>query len=251
MLPVLEGTIARRVLLNFRVDSEIARRLVPAPLELATHNGYAVAGVCLIALEKLRPKCLPAAFGFSSENMAHRIAVRFSTENGWREGVYIWRRETDHPFVHRFGGRLFPGVHGSAAFTISDNEGGLAMCVKTRRTDADVSFEAKPSAFQRGALFETFEDLSGFFQKGDCGFSCALGGELEGMQLKTLRWQMSPLNVRTVRASFFEDTARFPRGSVVFDCGVLMRDIPHEWHELSDLGMQNSSTPNVAAPLHN
>lgn len=240
MLPVLEGTIARRVLLNFRVDSEVVRRLVPAPLEVALHNGYAVAGVCLIALEKLRPKCLPASLGFSSENMAHRIAVRFPTENGWRDGVYIWRRETDHPFVHRFGGRLFPGVHGAATFAVSDQPAGLAMRVKTPRADADVSFEAAISAFKRSVLFDTFEEVSTFFQKGGCGFSCARGGELEGMQLKTQRWQMSPLDVRNVTASFFEDTARFPRGSVVFDCGVVMRDIPHEWHELSKFELPNS-----------
>jgi hypothetical protein len=238
MLPVLEGTIARRVLLNFRVDSDVARRLLPAPLKPVLQHGYAVAGVCLIAFEKLRPKCLPAAFGFSSENMAHRIAVRFPTENGRRDGVYIWRRETDHPFVHRFGGRLFPGVNGSAAFAISDTPERLAMHVKTPRADADVSFEATPAFFHRSVLFETFDGLSDFFRRGDCGFSCATNGALEGMQLQTQRWEMSPLNVQNVRAGFFDDETRFPRGSVVFDCGVLMRNIPHEWHELPAIGTQ-------------
>jgi len=252
MLPVLEGTIARRVLLNFRVDSGIARRLVPAPLEIATHNGYAVAGVCLISLKNLRPKCLPAAFGLSSENMAHRIAVRFPAPEGWREGVYIFRRETDHPFVHRFGGRLFPGVHGTAAFAISDNTGRMAVNVKTPRADADVSFEAEPAAFQRSVLFETPNEVSEFFRMGNCGFSCALDGKLEGIELKTQRWEMNPVAVRNVHTSFFKDTGRFPSGSVVFDCGVIMRNIPHEWHELSDREMQNSCiTDAAAAPLHN
>jgi hypothetical protein len=53
MLPKLEGIIARRVLLNFRVDPDVARGLVPEPLELASRSGYAVAGVCLIRLEQL------------------------------------------------------------------------------------------------------------------------------------------------------------------------------------------------------
>jgi hypothetical protein len=40
---------------------------------------------------------------------------------------------------------------------------------------------------------------------------------------------MEPLAVDAVASSYFEDEARFPRGSVVFDCALLMRDIPHHW----------------------
>jgi hypothetical protein len=36
-------------------------------------------------------------------------------------------------------------------------------------------------------------------------------------------------------SSFFEDEKRFPRGSVQFDHALIMRDIPHEWHEAEDL----------------
>lgn len=246
MLPVLEGTIGRRVLLNYRVDTEVARKLVPAPLEVAAHNGYAVAGICLIALEKLRPRGVPSALGFSSQNMAHRIAVRYPTENGLRDGVFIWRRETDNSFVHRFGGRLFPGVHGSANFEIVDDAEGLSMNIRTPRGEVDVSFGARPGAFRRSVLFDNFGEVCGFFRKGDCGFSCGREDEtLEGMQLKTLRWEMVPLAITSMRSAFFEDTARFPEGSVVFDCGVVMRDIPHEWHEIAgelriaEIGVRN------------
>jgi len=70
MLPVLEGVIARRVLPNFSVDPGVAARLVPPPLEVSLVGGRAVAGVCLIRLEHLRPKGLPSAVGVMSENAA-------------------------------------------------------------------------------------------------------------------------------------------------------------------------------------
>jgi len=50
-----------------------------------------------------------------------------------------------------------------------------------------------------------------------------------------LRWEMTPLDVQLKRAAFYFDTSRFPEGSVEFDCGLAMRGLPHEWHELEDV----------------
>ena len=69
------------------------------------------------------------------------------------------------------------------------------MDVTTKGGDADVSFSARVSGEWRGTpSFESFDEVSEFFRKGNCGFSCALrGDELEGLQLKTLQWSMVPL----------------------------------------------------------
>ena len=109
MLPTLEGIIARRVLVNFRVDPDVARRLVPAPLEPVVERGACVAGICLIRLERLRPKGLPAAVGLASENMAHRIAIRYPTPDGPSDGVFIWRRDTPRPWSACSAAVCFPG----------------------------------------------------------------------------------------------------------------------------------------------
>lgn len=237
MLPTLEGIIARRVLLNFRADPEVARRLVPEPLEVATQNGQAAVGVCLIRLEQLRPKGLPASVGMSSENMAHRIAIRYPAGQRKKDGVFIWRRETDHALVTLLGGRLFPGVHRRAQFRVTEHERGLAMDVRTEDNQANVWFGAQRVAgWQSTPLFQSFDEACGFFQRGDCGFSCSLHDEkLEGMQLRALKWEMHPLEVHGLHAAFYENRDRFPRGSVEFDCGLLMLGVPHEWHELDEV----------------
>ena len=36
-------------------------------------------------------------------------------------------------------------------------------------------------------------------------------------------------------SNFFEDELLFPKGSIRFDCALLMRGIEHEWHGKSDL----------------
>jgi Uncharacterized conserved protein (COG2071) len=237
MLPTLEGIIARRVLVNFRVDPDVARRLVPAPLEPILQRGACVAGICLIRLERLRPKGLPAALGLASENMAHRIAIRYPTGDGVSDGVFIWRRDTDQALVGLLGGRLFPGVHGRASFQVSEHDGELAMDVSTERREADVTLRVRAAGEWRATpLFPTFDDVVEFFRRGDCGFSCSLHQDrLEGMRLKTLAWKMEPLTVDDVRTAFYADPARFPTGSAVFDGAVVMRGIPHEWHELADV----------------
>ena len=55
MLPLIQGVIARRMLLNFRADADVVQRLLPAPLQCDRQHGHAIVGVCLIRLENLRP----------------------------------------------------------------------------------------------------------------------------------------------------------------------------------------------------
>ena len=237
MLPILEGVIARRILLNFRLDPEIAQKTLPPSLKVQSHNGFAIAGICLIRLEELRPRGLPALVGLASENMAHRIAIRYQSDTGERSGVFIWRRDTDQRIVQMLGGRAFPGPHGSGQFEVFDNGARVDMAIKTKEGRCDVAFSASVSTeWSATSAFSSFSDASEFFRKGDCGFSCSLNEErLEGIQLRTLAWEMMPMQVSSVRCAFFEDPSRFPPGSVTFDCGLVMRGIPHEWHELQEI----------------
>ena len=78
--PELQGVIRRRILVNFRAEPEVVRRLLPAPFKPKQQAGHALVGVCLIRLEAIRPTGWPAWCGLSSENAAHRIAVE------WEQG---------------------------------------------------------------------------------------------------------------------------------------------------------------------
>jgi hypothetical protein len=75
-LPVLQGVIRRRILVNFRVDPGVMQAQLPSRFRPKLHRGHAIAGICLIRLESVRPRFVPRLLGFSSENAAHRVAVR-------------------------------------------------------------------------------------------------------------------------------------------------------------------------------
>ncbi len=54
-LPVIRGVIDRRILVNYRVDPDVMARIVPSPFRPQIVGGYAIAGICLIRLRRIRP----------------------------------------------------------------------------------------------------------------------------------------------------------------------------------------------------
>ena len=145
--------------------------------------------------------------------------------------------ETNQKLVQMLGGRLFPGVHHGASFSVEETADRISMAVKSADGESDVSFSARylPEWRPSGA-FQSFDEVSGFFRQGDCGFSCSLNGEhVEGMQLKTLQWSLNPLAVDLKTADFYLASSRFPANSIEFDCGLIMRGVPHEWHEIREV----------------
>jgi hypothetical protein len=237
-LPSISGKIRRRILVNFRVQPEIAQRLLPPPFRPKLHEGHAVAGICLIRLEEIRPWHLPAVLGMSSENAAHRIAVCWTGPDGAElEGVYIPRRDTSSLFNHVVGGRLFPGHHHRARFEVRDDDEGINFAM--RAADGGVAVELQARETDRlppTSRFRSLDDASAFFRTGSLGYSPrARGPQLDGLSLVTRTWSVAALAVQHVHSSFFSDRAQFPEGSVELDCALLMRNIVHEWHTAADL----------------
>src|SRR5687768_18549974 len=94
-LPTIQGIIHRRILANFRVDPQVMKKQLPSRFTPKLHNGFAVAGICMIRLDHIRPKMMPEFIGISSENAAHRVAVLWDEDDDTHEGVFISRRDTD------------------------------------------------------------------------------------------------------------------------------------------------------------
>jgi hypothetical protein len=227
-LPRIHGVIRRRLLVNFRIDPEVAQRQLPAPFRPKLHVGYAVGGICLIRLENIRPKRFPRLLGLSSENAAHRFAVTWSDEKGEHEGVYIPRRDSGSLLNRIAGGRVFPGEHHRAQFDVIDtgNQVSITMTAEDLALRVDATAARELAA---DSIFASTEEASRFFEPGSLGYSATGTGRLDGVQLRTERWEVHPLRVATVASTYFDDEARFPKGSIAFDCALIMRDIEHEW----------------------
>jgi hypothetical protein len=91
-------------------------------------------------------------------------------------------------------------------------------------------------ALRRESCFSSLAEASAFFEPGSVGYSVTGDTRrLDGIELRTHGWSVEPLEVEEVHSSYFSDEARFPRGSVEFDCALVMRNLRHEWHSAEDL----------------
>jgi hypothetical protein len=229
-LPKVHGVIARRLLVNFRVEPEVVQRQLPSPFRPKLHEGHAVAGICLIRLEKIRPKRFPRMLGLSSENAAHRIAVVWDDDEGSHEGVYIPRRDTGSWITHLAGGRLFPGEHQRAVFHVEEADDRIGM--EMTSADGQVRVEVighATAALPPTSIFRDLGEASAFFEPGAVGYSVTSGRRLDGVILKTHSWRLAPLAIERVSSTYFADATVFPAGTVSFDCALIMRNIAHEW----------------------
>ncbi len=236
-IPVMRGVIDRRILVNYRVDPAVLAPLVPAPFRPKFVRGFGMVGICLIRLKHIRPQLFPRSLGLSSENAAHRTAVEWDENGLVREGVYIRRRDTSSRLNALVGGRLFPGIHHHARYTVEDtghnlhvalrsDDGVTSMSVRARRTDR----------LPTSSIFSSLEEASAFFQGGALGYSATPEPtRFQGLELRCREWKVEPLDVTEVHSSFFDDESLFPKGSIHFDCALLMRGIEHEWHGKPDL----------------
>lgn len=235
--PKMRGVIDRRILVNFQIDKDVLARVLPPPFQPKLVGGVGIGGICLIRLKQIRPQPLPAFLGVSSENAAHRIAVEWKANGIYNEGVYIPRRDTSSRLNTLVGGRLFPGVHHHATFDVEERPDQLNVGLTSDDGETYLRVRARPARqLPAGSAFSALDEASCFFEQGSLGYSdTGRIGQYDGLELRTLKWELSPLAVDEVESSFFSDRRRFPRETVTFDCALLMRGIEHEWHSREPL----------------
>jgi hypothetical protein len=236
-LPVIQGIIRRRILANFRVDPQVMQQQLPARFRPKLQRGYAVAGICLIRLEHIRPRFVPESVGLNSENAAHRVAVLWAEDGSEHEGVFISRRDTDSQLNHLLGGRIFPGEHHQSSFNVTESESEISLAFASTDSTVMVQVEGVTAkALPPTSIFSSLAEASAFFEAGSLGYSVTQDPHrLDGLNLKTEQWLVEPLEVRTISSSYFADEARFPKGSIEFDHALIMKNVAHEWHSAADL----------------
>lgn len=237
LLPTIQGMIRRRILANFRVDPEVMQKQLPSRFRPKLHNGFAVAGICMIRLEHIRPKMMPEVIGLDSENAAHRVAVLWDEDGQTKEGVFISRRDTDSKLNALMGGRVFPGEHHQSTFEVHEDGDAINISIQSLDNVVSVALEGiidrqLPST----SIFSSLAEASSFFEGGAVGYSVTHDEDrLDGLRLRTKEWRVEPLAVQGVYSSYFSDQTKFPKQSVEFDHALIMRNVAHEWQAVDDL----------------
>lgn len=237
-LPVIQGMISRRILVNYRINADVASRIIPAPFRPRLHNGWSIGGVCLIRLSQLRPRGIPAMLGAGSENAAYRFAVEWDDGSQCRTGVFVPQRLTDSRLNSVVGGRLFLGVHTYCAFRVDESNDRYTIEISNPKR-REVSLDVRQSdQWDDRSVFTSLEQASSFFEADTIGYSTGRDAAgFDGLELSCLTWKVHATRIDSASVAYFEDQSLFPKGSTILDCALLMREIPHEWRALPKLSL--------------
>ena len=169
--------------------------------------------------------------------LRNRIAVEWESNGQPMHGVYIPRRDTNSLLNSWAGGRIFPGLHHRAGFTVVEDNERYSVTMTSDDGMATVHVSGTVAATIRDAsVFESLGAASDFFAQGSLGYSDTnTQGTYDGLELQCDDWRVESLDVDSIQSSYFEDSTRFPIGSVEFDCALLMRNIVHHWHGRPEL----------------
>ena len=230
-IPVLNGIIDRRILVNYRVRPDVVKRLLPSHLDPILINGYASAGICLLRLKDIGMKYSPSLLRITSENAAHRFLVKYKHEGRETCGVYIPRRDTDSTLNVLLAGKIFSWPHYPARFETKERNGDYTVKMESEDHNTSLNVQASlTDVFPANSMFDSIDHASRTFQSCPVGISpSTTPNQFKTIQLKTMTWSVKPLQVHKLQSSFFEDRSLFPEGSIHFDNALLMEGIAHEW----------------------
>ena len=139
---------------------------------------------------------------------------------------------------HLAGGRLFPGEHQRATFRSDRGRNDVSPYICRSGSDGRIEVDVvghTAAQLDASSSFSSVGDASAFSKVG-VGYSVtSSGSRLDGVVLKTESWSVEPLAVEQAHSTYFGDSAMFPAGSITFDCGLIMRNIPHEWESAKEM----------------
>jgi hypothetical protein len=145
--------------------------------------------------------------------------------------VFIWRRDTDAWLNALAGGRLFPGRQQHARFRVNDDGERVDLMMQSDDGRSEISLAGQRcQEWPRGSLFASLEAASACLRGGSLGFSASGEGAcFQGMELGCDCWPAEAFAVSRLRSTFFDDSTRFPPGTVEYDSALVMRDVSHRW----------------------
>jgi uncharacterized protein YqjF (DUF2071 family) len=95
------------VSINYAVDPDALRSILPPPLEPEIWKGSAWVQLLMSSLRDMRPQGLMPLFGVCFYQASYRAAIRYrSVDGSERRGGYFVRSETNHPVMRAVGNAL-------------------------------------------------------------------------------------------------------------------------------------------------
>jgi hypothetical protein len=220
-----QGYIESRIMVNYKVELSVLRQRLPLPFRPRSIRGYGIAGFDLFRLAPVsrwqrRPSLLAV----------HRIEAEAHFENHRVAGPYVLRCDVPPGLRRRAFGSFFPNVMHTARLHWDQPSQGQHHLRMGRRQEPWIDVQAhQGDHFPFDSVMETLDTASKFFAEGQAWFAPRYSLTLfEQRRWAFSPWQVQPLLIDRLDASYFRRIMRFPQGAYFFDHALIQHDLTYQ-----------------------
>ena len=227
------GVLENTVLLNFRTDAELLRRLLPEPFEPRLVDGFGLISILMFRMRDLACETDRGLPSPPSEHVLYRIAVTWQQGTRTYHGMYILRHEVNSrlPIRQRRRG-LFPVIGQPVRWGKSPWKGSFEWTLRNnRRLRLRVGAKIARS-FSGGSVFDSLEHASEFFSRERAAIAPRYQKSVfANTHFLPLAWGVKPLHVHRLKTDFDHLENIFPAGKIVYDSALIWPEMPCRWQE--------------------
>jgi hypothetical protein len=223
------GRITDCFLLAYRTPLSTVRDLVPPPLELITHRGYAFWNIVLCRVENMRPSLAPKLCGMSYHHVAYRLYVRARTASGQLlDGLYFVRSDADSRFVSLGGNVMTDFQFHPALIDVTRHGPEQRWCVQSRDGVGDASILiANATPTRPASIFDSEKSAADFLKYRPRGLSVAFPRlRIAEVFRDESRWLEEEVDIREAHWRFFNSIGQ---NNLALERATRVAPIDYRW----------------------
>lgn len=229
----MRTTFRRCLLVNFAVDADAMRRVLPRHIEPDLYDRQAYLSVVVAQMDKMRPAFLPRALGMTYNQIVYRVVVRCGAERG----VHFLRSDADNRLMCVLGNAFssFRFHHSPIAFTERDGRVELDVTT-TSAVPANIRATYTVSDARRSlpstSAFPDLATAAGRLVELYTAFAYRPGrADVDVVRIARGAWDVHVVDDRRGHYDFLTSSrGPFPPGTARLDSVFLVGDVPYCWH---------------------
>lgn len=225
----VEAFFRTSIVITYSINAELARRLVPEPLEIDTFNGEAFIAVAIVDTRGLRPKGFPKFLGSDFILAGYRVFVKYTSDTGKKlRGLYILRSETNKKSMGILS-KIYTR-YDFATTDISIHEEGAQIQIISKKSGIDIEIEcAEPSdiPLPDESPFSTWQEARKY--AGPLPYTFTVPENSNSILIVEGRrqyWQPKPVLVKKSIVPYVEEVAG---EQLALANAFIVKDIPYHW----------------------
>ncbi|GAA5124155.1 DUF2071 domain-containing protein [Luteolibacter yonseiensis] len=230
--PVL-ARFERVVALSFAFPETTLAPLVPAGLEIDTHDGYGFVTVALVWTKGLRPAGFPGILGRDFFLAGYRIFTRMRDGSGRKlRGLRILHSETDKRGMVVLG-NLMTGYNYRRVTLETTTSGSGTRIITTLpdgRTTLDITYDTgtRDAALPHGSPFADWRTARRFAGPMPFTFSPENDGRFVVIEGRRADWTPRPVAIRDWHVGLFEEPPLAGTAPILANA-FTVENIPYRW----------------------